>query len=322
VIGRRLASPLSPRGSDAATIADLWWLMVVLGALAFAVFAVGLFVGLRRRGERAAGGRPDDHRHVGRERSTRASRAWIVGGGVALPAVVIGIVLGATFVAMRSMAAADEDPELTVDVIGHQFWWEVRYPDLGVVTANEVHVPADTTVEITLRSADVIHSFWVPAVAGKVDLLPERVNRLVIDAEPGTYEGRCAEFCGTSHANMDFLLVAHAGDAFDRWVAEQLEPAAIPTDTTATRGAEQFSDAGCAKCHTISGTDAAGTEGPDLTHLASRQTILGGAADPTMPDLVEWITDPHSVKPGARMPATRLDDDQIEELVAYLDQLR
>lgn len=297
--------------------------MLALGAVAFVVFAVGLFVGLRRSGERNDRNPSDDDlRRLGQRQTTRASNAWIIGGGVALPAVLIAVVLGATIMAMRSIAAADEDPALTVEVTGHQYWWEVRYPEFGVVGANEVHVPADTPVEIVLQSADVIHSFWVPAVAGKLDLLPERANRLVIDAEPGTYQGRCAEFCGTSHANMDFLLVAHEGDGFDDWIASRTRPATSPSDEPALAGAELFTEFGCASCHTISGTDATGTDGPDLTHFASRQTILGGAADPTVPDLIEWITDPHSVKPGALMPAAELDDEQVEALVAYLTQLR
>jgi cytochrome c oxidase subunit 2 len=322
-MGRRSVGVLSPRGSEAATIADLWWLMLALGALAFIVFAVGLFVGLGRSGERNdRTPQADDLRRLGRDRSTRASRAWIIGGGVALPAVLIAIVLGATIVAMRSIATADEDAAFTVEVTGHQFWWEVRYPDYGVVGANEVHIPADTPVELIVQSADVIHSLWVPAVAGKLDLLPERANRLVVDAEPGTYVGRCAEFCGTSHANMDFVLVAHEGEGFADWISGQLRPAGSPRGEPATRGAELFTEVGCASCHTITGTDADGTVGPDLTHVASRQTILGGAADPTVPDLIEWITDPHSVKPGSLMPAVQLDDEQVEALVAYLDQLR
>lgn len=313
----RLTSPLDPRGSDAGAMADLWWFMVVLGAIAFAVFAVGLFAGLRRK---ASGPEDDDGRSI--SGSTTASRAWIVWGGVVLPSLVVVLVFGATVLAMRDLADADTDPEVTVEVIGHQFWWEVRYPDHDVVTANEVHIPADTPVEIVLTSDDVIHSFWVPAIAGKLDLLPERANRLVVDAEPGVHAGRCAEFCGVSHANMDFVLVAHDGDGFDRWVEEQTAVANPPSSEAAARGADLFAPAGCASCHTIEGTDAQGTSGPDLTHLASRRSILGGAADPTTLDLVEWITDPHSVKPGVDMPAAELDDDQIADLVAYLLELR
>lgn len=296
--------------------------MLVLGFAVFVLFAVALFLGLRRHRGDETGDRHVD-RNEERGAARRASR-WIVSGGVVLPVVVIAVVLGATFIAMREVAATDDDAELTVEVIGHQFWWEVRYPEAGVVSANEVHIPADTPVEITLTSADVIHSWWVPAVAGKMDLLPERTNRLVIEAEPGTYQGRCAEFCGTSHANMDFWLVVHDGDGYERWLDEQSEPAAEPVTDAARRGADLFVTAGCGSCHTIAGTAADGEGGapaPDLTHLASRRSILGGAADASTPDLVDWITDPHAMKPGALMPPADLDADEIADVVAYLDGL-
>ena len=310
-MGGRPGSALAPRGDDAATIADLWWFMLVLGIAVFLVFAAALVVGLRRSA------RDDDGA------ARRASR-WIVGGGVVLPLVVIAVVLGATLVAMRQVAATDDDADVTVEVIGHQYWWEVRYPDAGVVAANEVHIPADTPVEITLTSADVIPSWWVPAVAGKMDLLPERTNRLVIEAEPGEYQGRCAEFCGTSHANMDFWLVVHDQGGYERWLDEQARPAAEPASAEAERGAASFTAAGCGSCHAVAGTDAAGggeAPAPDLTHVASRLSILGGAAEATTPDLVEWISDPHSVKPGALMPGPDLDDDEISDVVAYLEGL-
>lgn len=311
VMGGRTGSALAPRGDDATTIAALWWFMLVLGVAVFVLFAVALVLGLRRSA-------PDD------SGSSRRTSRWIVGGGVVLPVVVIAIVLGATLVAMRQVAATDDEAELTVEVIGHQYWWEVRYPDTGVVSANEVHIPAHTPVEITLTSADVIHSWWVPAVAGKMDLLPERINRLVVEAEPGEYQGRCAEFCGTSHANMDFWLVVHDADGYRRWLDEQARPAAAPSSPAAERGAAAFAAAGCGACHNVSGTQADGSAGapaPDLTHLASRLSILGGAVDGTTPDLVEWITDPHSVKPGALMPDTDLADDDIADIVAYLEEL-
>lgn len=318
-MGGRLGSALAPHGDDAATIAELWWFMLVLGLAVFILFAVALVLGLRRHrddGDVSA-------RDVDAGATRRASR-WIVSGGVVLPVVVIAVVLAATLVAMREVAASDDDAELTVEVIGHQYWWEVRYPDTGVVSANEVHIPADTPVEITLTSADVIHSWWVPAVAGKMDLLPERTNRLVVEAEPGEYQGRCAEFCGTSHANMDFWLVVHDDGGYERWLAEQAEPATEPPTAAARRGAELFVAAGCGSCHAIAGTDADGAGGapaPDLTHLATRRSILGGAADGTTPDLIEWISDPHSVKPGALMPDVDLDDDEIDDIVAYLEGL-
>jgi cytochrome c oxidase subunit 2 len=329
-LGGRTSGALSPRGSDASTIADLFWFMLIIAGVVFALVLVALVVGLRRR----SADTPDDLRRLGSGTPSPASRRWIVGGGVALPAIVIVAVLGATLVAMRDVVATDDDAELTVEVIGHQYWWEVRYPDSGVVTANEVHIPADTPVEITLRSADVIHSFWVPSVAGKMDLLPERTNRIVVEADAGVHQGRCAEFCGTSHANMDVLLVAHDGDGFDQWLAAQSEPAAEPASDAARRGMTLVTEAGCGSCHAIAGTDSTGAPpnvvpvgdgstvpAPDLTHLASRSSILGGAADPTMPDLIDWITDPHTVKPDVDMPAADLTDAEIADVVAYLMEL-
>jgi cytochrome c oxidase subunit 2 len=311
--------------------------MLVLAVVVFIAVLVALVIGLRRRsadtGEdlRRLGTGPSSTASAGG--SSVASRRWIVGGGVVLPAIVIVAVLGATLIAMRDVVATDDDAELTVEVIGHQYWWEVRYPESGVVTANEVHVPADTPVEITLRSADVIHSFWVPSVAGKMDLLPERTNRIVIEADAGVHQGRCAEFCGTSHANMDFLLVAHDGTGFDDWLTAQSAPAAEPTSDAARRGMALVAEAGCASCHDIAddpdattGTTStpAGADviaAPDLTHLASRLSILGGSADPTTPDLIDWITDPHAVKPDVDMPAADLTDDEIADVVAYLLEL-
>jgi cytochrome c oxidase subunit 2 len=336
VLGGRTSGALSPRGSDASTIADLFWFMLALAVVVFVVVMVALLVGLRRRSADTA----TELRGLGRGASSgpRSTGRWIVGGGVVLPAMGKNPVLGATVVAMRDVVATDDDAELTVEVVGHQYWWEVHYPDSGVVTANEVHIPAETPVEITLRSADVIHSFWVPSVAGKMDLLPERTNRIVVEAEAGVHQGRCAEFCGTSHANMDFVLVAHDGTAFDDWLAAQAQPAAGPTSDAGRRGMALVTEAGCSSCHDIAGVDSAGSassvasddaangEGsvipaPDLTHLASRRSILGGAADPTTPDLIDWITDPHAVKPDVGMPAAELTDDEIADVVAYLVEL-
>jgi cytochrome c oxidase subunit 2 len=316
---------LSPAGRDAAAIADLWWLMLILGVVVFALVTAALLVGLRRGSSATV---HDDRDHDDRDhdgdhrpdhdRST--ARRWMVAGGVVLPVVVIGVVLAATLVTMRRTAAS-EHTEFTVEVIGHQYWFEVRYPDEGVVGANEIHLPADVPVEILLRSEDVIHSLWVPAVSGKLDLLPDRTNRLTVVAERGSYPGRCAEFCGTSHAAMDIVLIAHPPDELAAWLAAQREPAVEPTDDEARRGAELFESAGCARCHTVAGTGADGEDGPDLTHVASRELLAGGAVDPTAPDLVEWITDPHSVKPGVSMPPAELPDADVDALVAYLRSL-
>ncbi len=301
-----LPTILDPSGSAAREIAGLWWLLVGLGAVAFAVVVVALVIGLRREpGERSsAGGR------------------WLIGGGVVMPAVLIVVVLVATVASMRAVSGAPSDDAVTIEVVGHQWWWEVRYPDSQAVTANEVHIPAGRDVVLELRSADVIHSFWVPALAGKMDLLPERTNTLVIDADrPGRYEGVCAEFCGVQHANMRLVVVAHDAPGFEQWLDRQRLPAVEPVDDLTIRGGELFVSEGCASCHTVAGTGADGDEGPDLTHVAGRATIAAGTSDNTAPNLREWIADPHAIKDGVLMPAAQLDPDELDALVAYIGAL-
>lgn len=309
---------LDPRGTAAREIEVLWWLMLIAAVVAFTLVVIPIAVALRRR----HGGPPGDRRtHADAQRDERTARRWMVAGGMVLPGVVVGVVLVATIDSMAALEDRDADV-MTIDVIGHQWWWEVRYPDAGVVTANEVHVPAGAPVRLRLRSADVVHSFWVPELAGKLDLLPERTNEMTIDAdEPGTYLGRCAEFCGLQHANMAIVVVAHDATGFDTWLADQARPAAAP-EGRAAAGLETFLDRGCAGCHTIGGTAAGGDDGPDLTHVASRPFIAGGLLEPVVPDLREWITDPHAVKAGVKMPATELTAEEIEQLVAYLETLR
>lgn len=309
---------LDPRGSAAREIDDLWWIMLVAAAVAFVLVIVPIAVGLRRR---RTG--PPAERRAGADarRDERTARRWMIAGGVVLPMFVVGVVLVATIDSMAALEDVDADA-MTIEVIGHQWWWEVRYPDADVVTANEVHIPAGTPVRLRLQSADVVHSFWVPELAGKLDLLPERVNEMMIDADaPGTYLGRCAEFCGLQHANMSIVVIAHDAAGHREWLAAQAEPAPQP-DGVAADGLRTFVDRGCASCHSIAGTPADGTDGPDLTHVASRQFIAGGLLEPVVPDLREWISDPHAVKSGVKMPDTDLAAEEIDRLVAYLETLR
>lgn len=313
---------IEPRGSAAREIDTLWWLLFVLGAVALVLVGAALAAGLARRRDDGSGGPATRREQPDAQESERAARPWLVAGGVVLPLVTIAIVLVATIDSMRSLEARADADALTIDVIGHQWWWEVRYPDAGVVTANEIHIPAATPVRLRLHSADVVHSFWVPELAGKLDLIPERVNELVIDADrPGEYLGRCAEFCGLQHANMPVLVVAHDDAGFRSWLQEQADAAPEP-DGAAAEGLTAFLDGGCAACHTISGTSADGERGPDLTHVASRAFIAGGLLEPVGPDLRTWITDPHAVKPGVLMPDPELTPAEIDRIVAYLETLR
>ncbi len=212
---------------------------------------------------------------------------------------------------------------MTIDVEGNQWWWEAAYPGYDEVTANEIHIPAGEPVLVRLASLDVIHSFWVPELAGKLDLVPGQINELWIEAaEPGVYFGQCAEFCGVQHALMAFHVVADPPEEFAAWIAEQQEPAEAPlADSLVERGRDVFLSAGCIQCHTVRGTQATGQLGPDLTHLASRDWIAAGTLENTVGNLEAWISDPQAIKPGAKMPPTELDSEELQALVAYLQSL-
>jgi cytochrome c oxidase subunit 2 len=237
-----------------------------------------------------------------------------------IPAVLIIIIFVMTVRTMDSVDLPGGDVNLTV--VGHQWWWEVQYPDEGFVTANEIHVPEGREIGIDLQSADVIHSFWVPQIGGKTDLVPGHTNHTgFLAATPGRYLGECAEFCGLQHAHMRFWLVVESPAEFSAWVKRQQGPATEPTDPAAVRGKEIFFSMPCAGCHAIRGTDAAGALGPDLTHLASRLTIGAGTLDNTAENLRRWLRDPQAAKPGNLMPTPKLDESQLEDLAAYLEGL-
>jgi cytochrome c oxidase subunit II len=314
VVSSVLAGALDPQGPVADSMATLWWVMLALGLVVFVVVIVVLVLGLFRRRN------PPDPRSDG-PASPRLGRMIVV-GGVVMPVVVVSAVFAATVVAMRDVARDPPPDALIVEVVGHQWWWEVRYPAEGIVTANEIHIPVDRPVAFRLASADVIHSFWAPALGGKMDLLPDGVNTLVLEADvPGVHRTECAEFCGLHHALMELTVVAEPADQFAAWVAGQSAPAVAPTSGVTQRGEQLFVEGECAQCHTIRGTTAEGADGPDLTHLASRSVIGAGAAENTSDDLREWITDPHRLKNDVAMPATELSDADVQAIVAYLESL-
>jgi cytochrome c oxidase subunit 2 len=210
---------------------------------------------------------------------------------------------------------------LSVEVIGHQWWWEIRYPELGITTANELHLPVGRPVSLSLKSADVIHSFWVPRLGGKRDLVGGKVNHLVFTVdEPGEYPGQCAEFCGASHANMRLTVIAQSPADFEAWT-KRLTATPIPPSGEAAKGHQAFLATGCVACHAIQGV-AAGVVGPNLTHVGSRKTLAGGILKNNPEDLARWLRNPPGVKPGALMPKLPLSDDQVAALVAYLGSLR
>jgi cytochrome c oxidase subunit 2 len=232
---------------------------------------------------------------------------------------VLFLVTTRTIIAIEN--AAPPADALEVRVIGHQWWWEFRYPAQGVVTANELHVPAGRATFLTLESADVVHSFWLPQLNGKTDVIPNRVNRMWIEPrESGTYLGQCAEYCGTQHARMMLRVIAHPPEEFDAWAKTQRGEAVH--DPSVQAGRDLFQSVACINCHRVGGTVADGVFGPDLTHLMSRATIAAGAAPNTAEKLHAWIANPDDLKPGALMPAMKLSDDQIKQVVAYLTTLQ
>ena len=257
--------------------------------------------------------------------SSQVELAWTV-----IPVlIVVGLFLATAHVTAYIQNVTPSPGSMEVVVIGHQFWWEYRYPDFKIVTANELHVPVSdpahpTPTFLTLLSADTDHSFWVPRLAGKTDLIPNHPNRLWIDPhETGLFLGQCAQYCGTQHAKMLLRVYVQRREEFDRWVREQRQSAYATTSASSTSSGQRvFESTACVNCHTVSGTSANGRFGPDLTHLMSRDTIAAGAAPNTPENLRLWIRNPDALKPGSKMPAMGLSDQDVNALAAFLETLR
>jgi cytochrome c oxidase subunit II len=250
---------------------------------------------------------------------------WIY-GGLAATIVVLLITFAGTMMTLEAAVHPPRTPAIAIDVTAHQWWWEITYhqsghPELTFTTANEVHLPVGEPVLVRLQSADVIHSFWIPQIAGKTDVIPGQVNEMWLEAEqPGSSRGMCGEYCGLQHANMALAVTAEPPAAFARWAAERRAPAVAPGGGEAVAGRTVFARS-CGACHAVSGTEALGHVGPDLTHLASRPTIGAGALDNSPANLARWIHDAPAIKEGARMPAIPLDDADLRSVVAYLETL-
>jgi len=241
-------------------------------------------------------------------------------------AMVIAGFTVASFLTTRQLSVAGPD-DLTIKIGASQWWWNVEYlgpkPDKSFQTANEIHIPVGRNVRFQLEGDDVIHSFWVPSLAGKQDLIPGRSNELSLRAErAGVYRGQCAEFCGLQHAHMAFLVVAEPEEEFAKWADAQRHPAASSSDEEVAAGRDAFLAKACASCHTIRGTSAAGTTGPDLTHVGGRKTIAAGLFETTRGSLAAWIADPQTLKPGNNMPMVPLTADELRSVSAYLASLK
>jgi cytochrome c oxidase subunit 2 len=306
---RGMLVPKSPQASDGEM---LFWLMIGIASGVFVVYMGMLSYALFR-----------PRRNVATfERSPKSAMAFVLVGGGLIPLLLLIVVFSFSIRGLAAQQIGSED-HLNINVAGHQWWWEVSYPDAGVTTANEIHIPVGREVVFHLTGDDVIHSFWVPQLAGKTDLIPGQTNELKLKAtSAGRYLGQCAEFCGLQHANMHFYVVADNPGDFTAWLKGQQQQAAAPQDAATTRGQQIFLGSACVYCHTIAGTNATGKVGPDLTHLQSRQTIAAGTLENNIGNLAGWITNPQTVKPGNLMPPTQLSSDDLQALLAYLETLK
>jgi cytochrome c oxidase subunit II len=306
-------SPHSPASSDIRT---LWWWMLAVASIVFGGAVVMLVLAWIRRGRP---GLP----FFGR--NERATSALVICFGIVIPSVVLIALFAVSdlYVINTTQAPAAGSTAMTIRVVGHQWWWEVRYPGTRAVTANEIHIPVDTRVRVVATTADVIHSFWVPELNRKIDMINGRDNETLLYADQaGVYRGQCAEFCGLQHAHMAMRVFAQPRSAFRSWLKREAQPARKATTPAEQTGQREFMSSQCASCHTIRGTAASGTVGPDLTHVASRTTL---AAD-TIPNgrfwLKRWIRNPQRVKPGNEMPRLKLGSRELTEIAAYLGSLR
>jgi cytochrome c oxidase subunit 2 len=305
-------SALDPAGPAAQHLANLTWALLI-GATAILAIVMLLAAYAVFRD-------PDRRRRI-------SSNALIVGGGIVFPVLVLGALLVYGVWLTGALRASEAGDALQVRVTAHMWWWEVHYPasqegDI-VATANEIRIPVGRPVSFTLSSPDVIHSFWVPTLSGKIDVIPGRTTRLTFSAErPGVYRGQCAEFCGAQHALMAFHVVALEPQAFDRWLADQRKPAQAPASAAAKTGQDAFIAQACGNCHTVRGVVDSRIAGPDLTHLASRAWIGAGALANTRDGLVRWIAHGDAVKPGRAMPSyAHLDEATLGALAEYLSGL-
>jgi cytochrome c oxidase subunit 2 len=300
-----IQSALNPQGPDAALIAEMSWVLFAGAAAIFAgVMALALYAVFARR-----------------ENASRLSpRTLVVGGGIAFTTVTLFALLLYSLARASTLHPA-EDNALRIEVIGEQWWWRVRYPDFE--TANEIRVPIGRPVELVLRSADVVHSFWVPVLAGKLDMIPGRANVLRVRADrPGRFRGQCAEYCGGQHALMALLVVATPETDFQRWLANEALPVRDSRDPEFVAGHNLFFRGGCAECHTIRGTDAVGDVGPDLTHVGSRRSLAAGILDNHVGTMAGWIAGPQDLKPGSAMPDdSTFTGPELRALASWLERL-
>jgi cytochrome c oxidase subunit 2 len=306
---------LKPHSHPEHRITTLWWVMMTGAWIGFAVIVFLLFLGwLRRNRKELPFGGGD-----------REATILLICLGVALPIVVLTLlfVWADIFVIKSTAAPNPRTTRMTIQVIGHQWFWEVRYPGTNAVTANEIHIPVGVPVDLIATTDDVIHSFWVPELNRKIDMIPGRENRILLEADrAGRYRGQCAEFCGLQHAHMSLYVFADPPATFRAWLAIMAKPARPPTTRKQKEGFAVFMSQACSGCHQIRGTAAQGQVGPDLTHLQTRTTIAALTLRNDEANVGAWIVDPQHAKPGSKMPGFNIPGSQLDELLSYLETLR
>ena len=310
-------SMLGPHGTDADSVAFLSWLMFAISGIVLIIVTILLWMTYRRSRQEE-----QDRRDL-YANDRGLLRNVVLGGGV-VPIIVLLVMMGLAIWLENTKNVKAAAGTTDIEIIGHQWWWEVHYTDQDFYTANEIHIPAGQTVTLHVTTADVIHSFWVPELHGKIDLIPGQTNTFTINADQvGTYRGQCAEFCGVQHAHMAFFVIAQSADDYNAWLNTQTQPGVDPkVGSLEQQGQQAFLGSACVYCHTIRGTNASGRVGPDLTHLGSRQTIAAGILPNNPGNLAGWMINSQSVKPGNHMPPMDLNGDQVQALLAYLATLK
>lgn len=303
---------LNPNSPQAQAIADLFfWSMVIGGAVFLLVTGLVIYVVARYRRRKSQG---EPAQYAGNK---TLEITWTI-----LPALLLVGLFVATLLGMRSIDPPANPADADIVVRGYSWWWHIEYPKAGVVTANEIRIPVGQQILLRLESGDVIHNFWIPELNGKKYMIPGQTNTLWLStAEPGVYEGACAEYCGTQHAWMRVRVIALPQAEYEAWLQQQQQPAALPAAGEIAQGAQLFQNLTCVNCHAIGGTGATAQVGPNLTHLAGRATLGAGILENTPENLASWIVNPQAIKRGVQMPGYQLTDDELRALVAYLGSL-
>ena len=317
-------SALNAAGIQSERLDYLWWLFFIICAVVYLIVIAVLIAAFVRTKKVNADAEPDLTPQP--EREKRLSN--IVKGAVAITVILLFVLMVVSFRTGRAINSLSQRPApVSIKVTGHQWWWEIEYrnddPSKNVLTANEIHIPVGQLIKLELQSNDVIHSFWLPNLHGKRDLIPNYPTAFYFEADkPGTYWGQCAEFCGYQHAKMRFRVTAESPEDFEAWITAQQQSSVQPSNDLQKRGEQIFLTTVCAQCHTIQGTPAGGKVGPNLTHIASRPYIAAGSLQNTRDHLAAWVTDAQSIKPGTKMPMNTYSQEDLSALIEYIESLK